>query len=113
MSEGLEKQLRPLGIGVTVICPGFVRTRLSEAARHRPERYGPAQAPAPTSRAGMFAAQQAKLQQAGLDPAKVAARVVAAVREDELYVFTHPEMSAEVKERFAAIVAAMDKAAAR
>jgi hypothetical protein len=28
-------------------------------------------------------------------------------------VFTHPEMHGEVKERFAAIVAAMDKAAAR
>jgi NAD(P)-dependent dehydrogenase (short-subunit alcohol dehydrogenase family) len=33
--------------------------------------------------------------------------------QDELYVFTHPEMHGEVKQRFAAIVAAMDKAAAR
>ena len=35
------------------------------------------------------------------------------LREDELYVFTHSEMHDEVKERFATIVAAMDKAAGR
>ena len=32
MSEGLATQLRPLGIGVTVVCPGFVRT--SNLAEH-------------------------------------------------------------------------------
>jgi hypothetical protein len=50
--------------------------------------------------------------QSGLDPSKVAARVLAAIREDELYVFTHPEMREEIEERIAAIMAAMDKAAA-
>jgi hypothetical protein len=38
--------------------------------------------------------------------------VLAAIREDDLYVFTHPEMRVDVEERFAAIMAAMDKAAA-
>ena len=49
---------------------------------------------------------------AGLDPAAVAARVLDAIREDELYIFTHPGMRAEVEERFAAILAAMDKVSA-
>jgi short-subunit dehydrogenase len=30
MSEGLALQVKPLGIGVTVLCPGFVRTRISD-----------------------------------------------------------------------------------
>ena len=47
--------------------------------------------------------------QAGLDPADVAARVLAAIREDELYVFTHSNMREVVDGRFAAIHAAMDK----
>jgi hypothetical protein len=34
-----------------------------------------------------------------------------AVRNDELYVFTHPDMHDAVKSRFAAITEAMDKAA--
>ena len=47
--------------------------------------------------------------EAGLEPAAVAARVLSAIREDELYVFTHPGMRAEVEGRFAAILAAMDQ----
>jgi NAD(P)-dependent dehydrogenase (short-subunit alcohol dehydrogenase family) len=113
MSEGLATQLKPLGIGVSVLCPGFVRTRISESGRSRPERYGPARTPDPASPAGALTAQIAELVQSGLDPSGVAARVLAAIREDELYVFTHPEMRAEVEERFAAILGAMDKTAAR
>ncbi len=112
MSEGLALQLKPLGIGVTVVCPGFVRTPISTSARNRPQRYGAHQAPDPASAAGKLAAESARLQAAGLDPAEIAAQTLAAIRADELYVFTHPEMHDEVKERFAAIVAAMDKAAA-
>jgi NAD(P)-dependent dehydrogenase (short-subunit alcohol dehydrogenase family) len=113
MSEGLATQLRPLGIGVTVLCPGYVRTRIGESGRNRPERYGATQTPDPASPAGLLLAQIAERLRSGLDPSEVAARVLAAIREDELYVFTHPEMRGEVEERFAAIQAAMDKAAAR
>lgn len=113
MSEGLAMRLRPLGIGVSVLCPGFVRTRIDESGRNRPERYGPTQMPDPASPAGALVAQIAQLVQSGLDPSDVAARVLTAIRDDELYVFTHPEMRSEVEERFAAIMAAMDKAAAR
>ena len=115
MSEGLAMQVRPLGIGVTVLCPGFVRTRISESARNRPERYGPAQSPDPASWAGVPAARLAQFGQSGLDPSDVAAQVLTAIREDQLYVFTHhgADWRAELEERFAAILTAMDKAAAR
>jgi len=114
MSEGLGARLAPLGIGVTVVCPGFVRTRISESARNRQARYGPRQTLDPTSRAAATATQIAELVAAGLDPSDVAAQVMTAIREDELYVFTHHSGSwrAELEERFAAILAAMDKAAA-
>ncbi len=115
ISEGLAKQLAPLGIGVTVLCPGFVRTRIWEASRNRQDRYGPAARPEPGSPAGKLAAHLAELGASGLDPADVAAQVLAAIRNDELYVFTHHsrEWRAELEERFDAILAAMDKAAAR
>ena len=110
MSEGLATQLKPLGIGVTVLCPGYVRTRIGESARNRPERYGTTQTPDPASLAGLLLAHIAERLQSGLAPSEVAARVLAAIRGDELYVFTHPEMRGEVEERFAAIMAGMDKA---
>lgn len=113
LSEGLRAELAPSGIGVTVLCPGFVRTRITDSARNRPTRYGPPTQPEPGSPAGVMAAQVAALVQAGLEPAAVAARVVAAIRGDELYVITHadPELRTALEGRFAAILAAMDKAA--
>jgi hypothetical protein len=85
--------------------------RIGDSRRNRPERYGPAQRPNLATRAGAMSAQIAELVRTGIDPAEVAARVVTAIRDDELYVFTHPEMRAEAAERFAGILAAMDKAA--
>src|SRR5882724_6373077 len=92
MSEGLAAQLRPLGIGVSVLCPSFVRTRIGESGRNRPQRFGPTQTPDPASPAGQMLALITASIAAGLDPADVAARVLAAIREDEPYVFTHPNM---------------------
>jgi len=109
MSEALAIQLKPLGIGVSALCPGFVRTHIDESSRNRPARYGPARVLDPQSPIGMMTAQIAELVRTGLDPAKVAARVLAAIRAEELYVFTHPEMRPELEARFAAILTAMDK----
>jgi NAD(P)-dependent dehydrogenase (short-subunit alcohol dehydrogenase family) len=108
MSEGLHTQLKPHGIGVSVLCPSYVRTGIGESGRNRPERYGASQPLDPLSPAAAMVAEIAKNLQAGLDPADVAARVVEAIRNDQLYIFTHPGMRAEVEDRFAAILAAMD-----
>ena len=108
MSEGLSLRLKPHGIGVSVLCPSYVRTRIGESGRNRPERYGQSQPLDPAAPAGAMVAEIARQIEAGLDPATVATRVLTAIREDQLYVFTHPGMRAEVEARFAAILAAMD-----
>jgi NAD(P)-dependent dehydrogenase (short-subunit alcohol dehydrogenase family) len=115
MSEGLATRIKPFGIGVTVLCPGFVRTRITESGRNRPARYGPSQKPDPASSAGTLVAQIAEMVRSGLDPDDVAAQVLTAIRENELYVFTHHDADwrGELEARFAAILAAMDKAAVR
>ena len=111
MSEGLAMQLKPHGIGVSVLCPGWVHTRIGESGRNRPQRYGPTRAPEPGSPAAALSDHVAESLRSGLDPAAVAQLVLSAIREDELYVFTHPEMRVQLEERFAAISAAMDRAA--
>ncbi len=112
LSEGLAQQTAPLGIGVSILCPHFVRTRIADSARNRPAGRGERAAPEPDSQAAQISAVISKLVEAGIDPAVVAARTLNAIREDELYVFTHPEWSFEVEDRFAVTQAAMDKAAA-
>ena len=108
MSEGLSLQLKPHGIGVSVLCPSYVRTRIGESGRNRPARYGQSQPLDPASPAAALVAEIARNIDAGLEPDAVAARVLAAIRDDELYIFTHPGMRAEVEGRFGAILAAMD-----
>ncbi|MGA7807951.1 SDR family NAD(P)-dependent oxidoreductase [Bradyrhizobium sp.] len=109
MSEGLALQLKPHGIGVSVLCPSYVRTRIGESGRNRLPRYGEAPRLDPASPAGLMLAEIDRRLAGGLEPSDVAARVIAAIRQDELYVFTHPNMREEVDQRFAAIQAAMDR----
>jgi NAD(P)-dependent dehydrogenase (short-subunit alcohol dehydrogenase family) len=109
MSEGLAAQLKPHGIGVSVLCPSFVRTGIGESARNRPQRYGQSQALDPAGPAAAMVAEIKRLLAAGLEPDYVAARVLAAIRADEFYIFTHLGSRAEVEGRFAAILAAMDQ----
>jgi NAD(P)-dependent dehydrogenase (short-subunit alcohol dehydrogenase family) len=107
MSEGLAPQLAPFGIGVSVLCPHFVRTKIGESGRNRQQRYGQGPSLDPNSPAAAFVAEIARQIEAGRDPADVAARVMSAIRDGELYIFTHPNMRELVEARFAAIQAAM------
>lgn len=109
MSEGLRPQLQPLGIGVSVLCPYFVRTKIGESGRNRQERYGQMSTLDPGSPVAAVVEEIRKQIAAGLDPAEVAARVLAAIENEELYIFTHPNMREFVEARFAAIEAAMDR----
>ena len=112
MSEGLSIQLKPHGIGVSVLCPSYVRTRIGESGRNRQLRYGETPRLDPSIPSGQMVAEIARRIEAGLDPSDVAARVLSAISEDALYVFTHPNMREEVDQRFAAIQAAMDEVTA-
>jgi hypothetical protein len=86
-----------------------VRTRIGESGRNRQERYGQMPPLDPNGPAAAMVAGIARQIEAGLDPADVAARVLAAIRNEELYIFTHPNMREFVDQRFAAIQSAMDR----
>jgi NAD(P)-dependent dehydrogenase (short-subunit alcohol dehydrogenase family) len=109
MSEGWVQQLAPIGIGLSVLCPGFVRTRFGESSRTRQDRYGPSASGVTT---GDRATQMAQAIEAGLDPDIVGQRVFEAVRDNNLYIFTDPRFRDLVEMRFAAIRAGFDQAAA-
>ena len=99
MSETLYKDLQAggvTGVGVSVLCPGFVQTRIAESDRNRP-----AWAPdrevegAPEMRAAIQA-----MVENGIATASVADAVLDAVRNDTFYILTHPELDEAVRTRF-------------
>jgi NAD(P)-dependent dehydrogenase (short-subunit alcohol dehydrogenase family) len=106
MSEGWAPQMAAHDIGLSILCPGFVKTRIHESRRNRSGAYGP------DERSAGLDPQLAQPVLTGLDVQPVAERVLEAVLDNDLYVFTHPELKAAVEARFANILAAFDKAAA-
>lgn len=106
MSEGWAPQMAAHNIGVSILCPGFVKTRIHESRRNRPAAYGPDERPP------SFDAQLSQPVLTGMDVGPVAERVLEAVTDNDLYVFTHPEMKAAVEARFQSILAAFDKSSA-
>ncbi|MBT3550155.1 MAG: SDR family NAD(P)-dependent oxidoreductase [Rhodospirillaceae bacterium] len=106
MSEALAPDLEPHGIGVTVLCPGYVNTSIFKAGRNRPQEYG-----------GPFVRDEnselAAGAKNGMDPNIVGDLIVEAILENKLYVMTHDEERHMVEDRHANIMAAFDEVGSR
>jgi NAD(P)-dependent dehydrogenase (short-subunit alcohol dehydrogenase family) len=98
LSETLHKDLGLLGapIKVSVLCPGFVHTRILDAERNRPAHL---QNATPAEHDPQLEEMARAAITAGLPPAEAAAQVVDAVKHERFYVLTHPEFAARVRER--------------
>jgi len=92
------------GVGVSVLCPGWVDTRIHESHRNRAGRE---EREATDEERAMLDVVGALLA-SGLDPADVAAQVLAAVRERRFYVLTHPDWKPMISGRVDRIIAGED-----
>jgi NAD(P)-dependent dehydrogenase (short-subunit alcohol dehydrogenase family) len=111
LSESLRADLAPHGIGVSVLCPGGVRSRIVESGRNRPPELGE-DAPIPVDIAASITRACGE-REVMLEPRFVADLVLDAVRADEPYIVTHPQWRNLVQQRFDQILAAFDVAARR
>jgi NAD(P)-dependent dehydrogenase (short-subunit alcohol dehydrogenase family) len=80
--EMLGYELAPEGIGVSVLCPGVVRTNLDEtSAANRPARFG---GPLPPPKELDLPVR--------MDPEDAGRIVVEGIRTNRKYIFTHPQL---------------------
>lgn len=107
MSEGWAGQLAAKNIGVSVLCPGFVQTRIYDSHRNKPARYGAADVS--TIGIGQTLVDTEAMVKGGIPTEPVGNRVVEAIKDNDLYIFTHTEFRPIVEARFAALMAAFDK----
>jgi NAD(P)-dependent dehydrogenase (short-subunit alcohol dehydrogenase family) len=94
------------GVGVSVLCPSWVRTNISTSDRNRPERFSYTIESAQMEEAAEYKARRRQqLATLAVDPAAIADQVCDAVKNDRFYVLTHPESIPAFEERVRRIVA--------
>jgi NAD(P)-dependent dehydrogenase (short-subunit alcohol dehydrogenase family) len=103
LSECLRDCLKPHGIGVSVYCPGLVKSKIGESTLNRP---------AHLARSG-FKVDAAtmkhwnELHSPGMDPLEAGQAVVRGVRRNDAYIFSHPEHRQDIEQIFNELLAAL------
>ena len=100
ITEGLFLELKGTGspVGVSVLCPGFVKTNLVKGQKWQ-DRLG-AEPPMTSSPMGQIIEQMLiDGVENGVDPDGIAAQVVDAILTERFWILTHPEMRQAPVER--------------
>lgn len=101
LTESLWNDLRETPVGVSVLAPAAVKTRIYMSNEIRPERFG-----GPYATTTLNPLQ--KELDSGLEPGVVGDRVVRAIRDRELYIFTHMQTKEWLLARHKRIIDAFD-----
>jgi NAD(P)-dependent dehydrogenase (short-subunit alcohol dehydrogenase family) len=111
LCEGLRIELAPRGIGVSLLCPGFVRTEIANSRRNVPQRFaGTVPTASPTSGPIATAIKMMRERiEAGVDPGYVGELVREGVENNWAYIFTDTEFEPLVEARFEAIKQGFDR----
>jgi NAD(P)-dependent dehydrogenase (short-subunit alcohol dehydrogenase family) len=108
MMESLRTEMEGRNIGVSVFCPGLVRSSIFDSERNRPASHGAARAPVqpPPLKPG---SPPIDIMAAAMDPLEAGREVLAGIRRNDLYILTHPEFEPVVRERVTLLLASFSK----
>lgn len=93
-----ELKLKKYDIGVSVLCPSFVKTGIADSARNRPENLqnsGPA-----LKRDEMMAKA---LEHADISAEEIADRALICIENDQFYILPHAAITQSIEQRIAGI----------
>ena len=101
LSETLARELamQQSKIKVSVLCPGFVNTGIFNSGRNRPEELRN-----PDHDDTLISMLAAQVMEGALAPEIVADHVLDAVRHEQFYILTHPELMEAIRGRMDDIV---------
>ena len=109
LSESWAQELKDKRIGVSVLCPAFVQTRIYDSERNRPDKYKSENYQIENE--SSFSKQTKQMVKDGIDVSIVGKRVVEAINHGELYIFTHPNYRQVNQDRFNGIDEAFARSA--
>ena len=105
-TETLRDTMAKDNIGVTVLMPGPIKSRIHESGQNRPERF--------RDGSGLQANEEQLAQRvvsdSWMEPTEVGDMIVDAIVNNKLYVATHGNWKPQVTQRFEDLIAAMPEA---
>jgi NAD(P)-dependent dehydrogenase (short-subunit alcohol dehydrogenase family) len=115
LSESLRPELAMDNIGVSVLCPGFIRTNIMDSGRNLPPRFAGTNVrpmtdwtPPNAAQAEVIATVRKRVSE-GIDPLYVGDLVREAIEIDELYIFTDTEFEPVFDMRVAGIKSGFER----
>jgi NAD(P)-dependent dehydrogenase (short-subunit alcohol dehydrogenase family) len=110
LSEDLRPKLAARGIGVSVLCPGVIRTNIVSSGRNIPDRFAGQIQTVPTEGPGteMLKAVTEAIAK-GIDPLYVGELVREAIEGDWPHIFTDLQFEPYIEARFATIKQGFDR----
>ena len=105
LSEALRFSLYKYNIGVSVFCPGMIASAIYESEKTRPQQLASDTA----VKNQQFMERMPEVYRMGMDPEQVGEKVLAGIRRNDLYIFSHPEFVDELREIFDETLAAFPK----
>ena len=110
LSESWRTEFKKDGITVSVLCPGFVKSRIYDSMRNRQERYGGPIHFEDEVKKKPAMAYSKDLVVTGIDTEIAANRVLEALQNDEFFIFTHPYLREVHEVRVKAVNEGFDRA---
>jgi NAD(P)-dependent dehydrogenase (short-subunit alcohol dehydrogenase family) len=117
MMEALRSELASSNIGVSVFCPAGVESNLGRSHRNRPAHLSEAGTPGSNTRPLMeaFRKEAAKVMEHKdewnpvMSPTEAGQRVLQGIRNNDLYILSHPEYEQAIRERYEALLASIPR----
>ncbi len=97
LSEALRLTLYQYNIGVSVFCPGLINSFIYASEKIRPPRLA---SPDNTARSQKTMDLLPEIHKMGMEPEEAGEKVLAGIRRNALYIFSHGEFKEELSEIF-------------
>ena len=97
LSEALRLSLYPYNIGVSCFCPGLIDSTIYESENVRPDGLV---SPEATAKNQEFMKKLPEIHKFGMSSEEIGEKVLAGIRKNRMYIFSHPEFRDELRELF-------------
>jgi NADP-dependent 3-hydroxy acid dehydrogenase YdfG len=104
LTEALRLTLYQYNIGVSVFCPGLINSSIYESEKVRPSSLS---SPDNTAKNQKFMDILPEVHKLGMGIEEVGEKVLAGIKRNDMYIFSHPEFKEEMSEIFSEILSAL------